>query len=485
MRKIFFVSGIAALLLATACKKELANDNGQGTTVTPAIGTQSDLLNDSIYLFSKEIFLWQDLIPSYQAFNPRQYTGLNNVATGTNQMNAIRKLQPLDRFSFVTSIASSEGLQTGQAVSLGFFVKAAAADKVEPIDSVYWYVNYVYDKSTSGLAGVQRGWRINKIDGATVTFNQAGATLLNQAFFGTTPTAIFEFVKPNGATAVANLSKTSFTSNSVLYKNVLNVGAAKVGYVVFNQFFGEPSRTELTSVFNEFKSNSITELVVDLRYNPGGSTATQDALANLIAPATATNQVMYKYVFNSRLQAGNFPLLRKRSGYQNVSFAEANNTQKFSTTGSLSLKRVFFIVSRSSASASELLINNLKPYMEVKLIGDTTFGKPVGFFPVNIYDVAIYPISFKTVNSAGNADFYNGFTPDKKSPDDVTKNWGDLAEPSLASALKFIQTGAFRQIAPINKLDYDQQMRIQKQLEPLNRKLEANQFSGMFLESKN
>ena len=106
----------------------------------------------------------------------------------------------------------------------------------------------------------------------------------------------------------------------------------------------------------------------------------------------------------------------------------------------LNLNRVFFIVTNGTASASELLINNLKPYMDVKLIGDTTYGKPVGFFPVDIYNYSIYPISFKTVNSAGNADYYNGFAPDKIAPDGVSKNWGDITEPSLASALKYIST---------------------------------------------
>ncbi|MEJ7683158.1 MAG: S41 family peptidase [Segetibacter sp.] len=180
---------------------------------------------------------------------------------------------------------------------------------------------------------------------------------------------------------LSNLSKTSFISNSVLYNSVIDAGGKKVGYFVFKQFFGAPSRAELNTVFSNFKSQGIDELIVDLRYNPGGSTATQDALADLIAPASANNQTMYKYVYNQSLQQGDFPLLKHKAGYENESFSEANNTQNFENTGGLNLSRVFFIVSGSStASASELLINNLKPYMDVKLIGDTTYGKPVGFF---------------------------------------------------------------------------------------------------------
>jgi carboxyl-terminal processing protease len=478
--KLFFVSFLSLFVLfVTSCKKDVQEDPGTGTGSTTA--TPTELLKDSLYLFTKEIYLWQDLIPSYAVFNPRQYTGATDIDAATAEMNGIRALQPLDRFSFVTTKEASEGLQTGVAVDYGFFIKSAAADLVAPIDSVHWYVQYAFDKSTAGTSGVNRGWYINKINNTTVGYNQAGVDLLNATFFGTTTSASFEFVKPDGSTTTLNLSKTSFTSNSVLYKNVIPTGGKKVGYFVFKQFFGTPSVTELNTVFNYFKTEGINELVVDLRYNPGGSTATQEVLADLIAPAAANNQVMYKYVFNTSLQQGNFPLLQKKAGYGSTSFREENNTEKFANTGGLSLNRVFFIVTGSTASASELLINNLKPYMDVKLIGDTTYGKPVGFFPVDIYNYSIYPISFKTVNSAGNADYYNGFAPDKVAPDGLDKSWGDVTEPSLASAIKFISTGTFR-TTDAGEQQYRNQMQKQLELKPLNESLEKNQFNGMYTE---
>ena len=484
MKKTIFSICCVAILILSACKKELNKTVATPTTpTTPTTASQIDLLKDSVYLYSKEVYLWQDVIPAYDQFNPRQYQGTTLLEAGSAVMNGIKKLQPLDRFSFVASKETSAGLQSGENVSLGFFIKAAAADKVDPIDSVHWYVSYVYDKSTSGAAGVKRGWYINKIDGTTISYDQPGVKILNEVFFGSTKSASFEFVKPDGSAVTSNLSKTSFVSNSVLHQSIIPVATKKVGYLVFNQFFGEPSRVELTNAFNSFKADGINDLVVDLRYNPGGSTKTQDALADLIAPASANNQVMYKYVFNKNLQNGNFPLLKQKSGFSNTSFSEANNTQKFSNTGGLGLTRVFFIVSKSSASASELLINNLKPYMDVKLIGDSTYGKPVGFFPINIFNVSIYPISFKTVNSVGNADFYNGFGPDKKSPDGVIYDWGNTAEPSLASALKYVQTGSFRASAAQAQIE-ERQLRTQQQLEPLFIKLDQKRFSGMFVENK-
>lgn len=477
MYKVLITLTSFLILFITSCKKDIKETGGPGTSSV----SQTDLLKDSVYLYSKEIYLWQENIPSYEAFNARQYSGADDQKSASAVMNAIRKLQPLDRFSFVTTKEASAGLQTGADVDYGFFIKAASIDKADPVDSVRWFVTYVFDKSTAAANGISRGWYINKINSSPLTYSQTSLDLLNEVFFGSTTSASFEFVKPDGTIAASSLSKTSFISNAVLHNSVIDAGGKKVGYFVFKQFFGAPSRAELNTVFANFKSQGINELIVDLRYNPGGSTATQDLLADLIAPAAANNQTMYKYVYNESLQKGNFPLLKRKTGYRNDSFSEANNTQNFENTGSLALSRVFFIVSGSTASASELLINNLKPYMDVKLIGDTTYGKPVGFFPVDIFKYSIYPVSFKTVNSAGNADYHSGFIPDKLSPDGVSKNWGDVTEPSLASALTYINTGSFRPARQRDNL-LKRAMTAQKQLDPLNNELEKNHFNGMFIE---
>lgn len=470
---------LALIVIAFSCKKN--NDSDSSPTPGPGNSTAEELLMDSVYLYSKEVYFWNSLIPAYDQFNPHQYKGSSQLNSAQNVMNAIRGLQPKDRYSFVTTIEESDGIQTGEDKDYGFFVKAASVDVVAPVDSVYWFVNYVYDQSTAGAAGVKRGWIVNKIGGAQLGYDQASADILNNTFFGTATSANFEFIKPDKSTATVALSKSSFTANSVLYKAVINSGGKKVGYLVFNQFFGGPSRIELANAFTLFQSQGINELVVDLRYNPGGSTETQDTLANLIAPLAADNKKMYTYQFNEQLQQGNFPLLKKKPGFQNVSFAENNNSVNYEKAGTLNLSRVFFIVSGSSASASELVINNLKPYMEVKLIGDTTYGKPVGFFPIEISDYAIYPISFRTINSAGNADYYSGFAPDKLTNDGVNKNWGDITEPSLAAALSYISTGAFR-AAEDRSLTL--RMEAQQLLKPVQHNLESKKFIGMYKEEK-
>jgi len=474
---------IAVLILISACKKNHDATPSNPNVPTTNNATAEELVMDSVYLYSKEVYFWNDLIPAYNQFNPRQYKGSTELQSASNVMNAIKKLQPLDRFSFVITTEESTGLQTGQDIDYGFFLKAGSIDKQMPYDSVYWFVTYVYDQSPAGAAGVKRGWIINKINGTQLAYDQASVNLLNSTFFGTTTSANFEFRKPDGTLSTSSLSKASFQANSVLYKNVIVSGTNKVGYLVFNQFFGDPSRTELTNAFNYFQTEGITDLVVDLRYNPGGSTETQNALADLIVPASADNQKMYAYQFNNQLQQGNFPLLKKKPDFGNVSFAESINTVNYKKAGTLNLSRVFFIVTSSTASASELLINNLKPYMSVKLVGDTTYGKPVGFFPIDIASkYAIYPISFRTINSAGNADYYSGFAPDQLAADGVDKDWGDVSEPSLAAVLKYLNTGTFRLAATDDKLA-QLKRGAQQILKPVQQELEKNKFTGMFRES--
>jgi C-terminal processing protease CtpA/Prc len=480
---LFFSILVTATLFTTSCKKNDTVATPSTTTDTLTTAARLDLLRDSVYLYSKEIYLWHEVIPSYAVFNPRQYTGTTELAAAKNEMAGIRALQPQDNkhsYSFVTTQEASNAIQSGNSKDYGFFIKSAAVDKSLPYDSVYWYVEYVYKNSPAGTAGVQRGWYISKINNNAIGVDNASVTLLNDIFFGTPVSASFTFTKTDGSTVNLDLAKGSFTANSVLYTDVITDGAKKTGYLVFNQFFGETSKTELTTAFTDFAAKGINELVVDLRYNHGGSTDTQNALANLIAPSSATGKTMYTYIFNDSLTAGKFPLLKRKAGFSNVSFQAANNTVNYQKAGSVSVSRVLFIVTSETASASELLINNLRPYMDVKLVGDTTYGKPVGFFPVSLFNYAIYPISFKTVNSVGSAEYYDGFAPDKLTADGVNRNWGDTNEPSLAAALHYISTGVFARTINAQE-EQKRALAVQKQYQSLNSKLYENKFTGMFV----
>jgi hypothetical protein len=183
---------------------------------------------------------------------------------------------------------------------------------------------------------------------------------------------------------------------------------------------------EFSRVFNRFAGAGISDLVVDLRYNGGGYVSVQQKLANWLAPSSANGQLMMKEQFNDK-------------------YSEYNTTDYFKKLGSLNLNRIYFIVSRSTASASELLINNLKPFMDVQLVGPSkTYGKPVGFFPVPVGDWYIFPVSFRSTNKNGQGNYFNGMDLNSQVADGLDKDWGDIGEACLQSALSNITTGAYR-----------------------------------------
>jgi len=170
-------------ILIISCKKKDTDAPNPNPTPTPSTPAKEDLLRDSVYLYTKEVYLWQEVIPSYDQFKPRQYKGSTELESAEKVMTAIRNLQPLDRFSFVTTQEQSGGLQTGEDQDFGFFIKAASIDVVSPIDSVYWFVTYAYAQSSAGLAGVQRGWYISKINGTSIGYDQNSVNILNDVLF--------------------------------------------------------------------------------------------------------------------------------------------------------------------------------------------------------------------------------------------------------------------------------------------------------------
>src|SRR3954453_18044743 len=116
---------LSSLLCLNACKKKDSTPGMPSTPNTPPVSTatEKDLLADSVYLYSKEVYLWHSVLPAYEQFNPRQYEVSDEMTTAENVMDAIRGKEPLDRYSFVTTVEESDGLQTGDNRDYGFFVK--------------------------------------------------------------------------------------------------------------------------------------------------------------------------------------------------------------------------------------------------------------------------------------------------------------------------------------------------------------------------
>jgi hypothetical protein len=239
------------------------------------------------------------------------------------------------------------------------------------------------------------------------------------------------------------------------------VGSKKIGYMAYARFSdSNNSETALTNVFAKFSSGGVTDLVIDLRYNGGGFVSSAEHLINLIAPSSSNGKVMFSETFNDLLQSGKATILKnqpltdqdgkiqysngKMVTYADVSYTVADNTYNIAKEGSVnSISKVVFITTDRTASASELVINSLRPYVDVKTVGATSYGKPVGFFPIRIGKYDVYMSMFSSKNAAGQGDYYAGFTPDASKSDDVTRDFGNPLEISFSSAISYINTGLF------------------------------------------
>jgi hypothetical protein len=266
-----------------------------------------------------------------------------------------------------------------------------------------------------------------------------------------TSTVTLGVKRADQTTFTTTLNPAVYNINPVLFDTVYTAtNNSKVGYFglyTFANTFNEKgqatyTKTALDQTFAKFKSAGIKNLIVDLRYNGGGSTTTAEYLDSAIAPASAAGKTMYTYLYNDKLMA-------------NLSSTGLTETVKFpANTGGLSLDNVFFITSGNTASASELTLNNLKPYLKVLLVGEKTYGKPVGFIDFNIsaynpsgtvkYLADLYAINFATHNAQGVGDYYTGIAVDKAAIDYVNVPWGATSkDDNLVKIMGYINTGAF------------------------------------------
>jgi C-terminal processing protease CtpA/Prc len=397
---------VAFSVLAVSCKQ---NDlDPQNSTTTPTTATAD--IRDSLWSYMQNVYLWYDKLPA--TFNARSYSDPES------EMDALRAYQTLDRWSFVEKATTFNSyFSDGETSDFGFWIKYDSNNDLR--------VRCVYAQSPAGKAGVERGWKLSAINGQAIASLSDDAII--SAFYDATSTT-FGFQKADGSSVAVPLTTTTYTLNTVLFNKTYDVAGKKVGYLVFNSFTGTPSQNELKAVLSNFETAGVNELIVDLRYNGGGDVDTQVMLANALAPTSVTrSSVMFSYQHNNKLSSW-------------------DETINFSKTGSLNLSRIFFITTSSSASASELLINNLKPYLDVKLIGKATHGKPVGMYGFEVMDYVIAPIAFKTVNAKNVGDYYSGLAVDASVADGLDKNWGDPLENCLAAALGYIQTGSFNVI---------------------------------------
>lgn len=347
-------------------------------------------------------YLWYQFLPRT---DPASYD------SPAAYLDAVR-YRPLDRqFSYITSRAANDAFyDASQFVGFGFSVRS---------DASALSLLQVFDGSPASDAGLARGTRILEIDGRSVAARIADATI-DEALEPASIDLVFD--TGDGVLRRARLSKRVVTIPTVSAVDIFEVSGRRAGYLHFRNFV-EPSYAALDAAFRSFREAGVADLIVDLRYNGGGLVDVSTHLASLIGGARTSGQVYVEMRHNARN-------------------ASRNQTLRFATpSAALGLPRVLVITSRASASASELLINGLRPFIPVIVVGDTTYGKPVGQYAVPVCDSVVAPVTFASVNALGAGGYFDGIPADCPAADDVTHQLGDSAEASLAAALGYIRTG--------------------------------------------
>ncbi len=389
-------------------------------------------VNNWIYSQLKDYYLWEAEMPEISATNillePEAYfkTLLFNYGE-------------TDRFSWIQ--ASAEELRNSlNGLNRVFGWKYQPYYANDEKTRVAFAIQYTLKNSAAERAGIKRGDFITKINGEDLTPANYQAALNVETV--TVTMGKYENGTINSTEVTHNITKEVTQTNALQYYTILPFEGKKIGYFVYTQFLTSNDR-DLNNMFKEFKSSAIDELVVDLRYNPGGYISSSELLSSLIVKNLNPNQLMTRQIWNDKQTK-----LRKDQGGANVFdtnfFTSNSNVGTLNNPGTLN--RVYFLVSNGSASASELLINNLKPFMDVRLIGAHTYGKNVGSITISDdntparWNWGMQPIVLKTVNALGESEYgtKTGFLPDVEVADNLLpfKEFGDTKETLLNATLK-------------------------------------------------
>ena len=409
-QKTFFKSSaaLACLVALTAC--------GGGTDSTPeptansAPGCDVTSQKDWLRAYMADQYFWTGTAPNP---DPAGYSTVQSyydalLFTGD-------AVVPKDKWSYITPTAAyNQFFGAGKTMSYGVFVNGV--EGVLPLR-----LRYIEPQSPAALAGLKRGDII-----VSANARSASELISSKDFSVLTPTSVgdnlsLQIDSGAGARAVT-LTAASFDLTPVSSAQVLTLpGGAKAGYVLLKDFISQ-SEAPLTAAFANFRAQRATELIIDLRYNGGGLLSTSNLLASLVAGATSSGQVFTQLNRNARNQA-------------------ANTTFRLTTAPAPAFSRVVVLTGSRTCSASELLVNGLKPYVNVITVGAVTCGKPFGFYPVDHCGSTFSAVNFETVNGAGQGRYYNGIAPTCPAADDFKGELGTPSEALTAVAADYLRTG--------------------------------------------
>ena len=430
----------------------------------------ADDYDDTVSYGSVNNFVWKGLNLYYYWLSDSPDLADDRFATNGDYDNFINSFSSpeaifnhllvdpgIDRYSVIFSdYTELEQVLSGTQKSNG--VDFELRFKQGSTTELFGWVRYIQPNSDASTKAINRGTIFYAVNGVSLNTSNY-INLLNQDNY-TLNLAEFDngSITPNGN--AVSLTKTDYSENPVYIRKVFEEGTKKIGYLMYNGFFGN-FETELNNAFGFFQSEGITHLVLDLRYNSGGSVNTATRLASMIT-GQFNNQVFAKQQWNYKIEnlINNPEQLLNRF---------TNSLGNGNGINHLNLDKVYILTTKRSASASELVINGLIPYIDVVQIGDATAGKNVG--SITLYDsptfrkqnvnpnhkYAMQPIVLKIANNDNFSDYTNGLAPDVNQLEDIG-NLGILGEesdPLLNTALNYINVnGRFQQSVPEKVFHY-------------------------------
>ena len=378
---------VSILILQSSCKK----DNN-----TPSYPPGSNENINSWMLDSlKRYYYWSDGLPSKPALNRAPLDFFSTIRNAN------------DRFSYILLPNDPSSVSPSNRSQYGFDYTTI---KEKSTGLVFGVVKLVLNDSPASRSGLKRGDYMSKINGKTITQENAAA-LQQELLSGTQVTITLAEVNGNELKDISSAELTAgFTFEQPAVSSIVDKGSSKIAYLYIYDF-SPGLATSLYNTFMGFKTAGVTELILDLRYNSGGQVAEAAGLCTMIASGVSYTTPFITYKGN------------KNGGTRSESLGDAatfDHTLNFNTLlqSNLNLKRVFILGTGATASASEVMINNLKPYMQVVLIGEKTRGKDEASFKISDARVPkqveweMHPIVYKLFNAAGNGSYSAGIDPD-------------------------------------------------------------------------
>jgi carboxyl-terminal processing protease len=434
MRKIFFLVTFLASFFFS-CNKDVNDDgdNDSDDTDTTSVTTDTTnlMINRWILEEMQTYYLWENKLP--------EVTDIPSTDPEAFFDNLL--YTDLDKWSFITddyeALSSElEGTPTTMGYSPAFYLYNSSKN-------VLIVVEYVYPNSPAETAGLKRGDIILTINGEKMDttnyydlYSASSYTVKLGSYSSATGSLSY-----NGTEL--SMIATQIDADPSIYHSVIDYGGMKTGYLVYTEFVSGTSDKYLSTlddIFDEFKASGISNLIVDLRYNPGGGIDCAGYLASAIAPSNVVsgNNVLENMDYNELLDY--YFLYFEGKNSENLIFRFPDNSHN------INLSTVYFLTTSGTASACELLISGLRPYMNSIIIGESTYGKYTGAFVLSDYNDppqhnwAIIPIVLKYSNADGYSDFVDGLTPDYEMTDELigAAPFGDISDPMVAKALEVI-----------------------------------------------